>query len=172
VRDLLVGLPGGQESEDFLLAGRQSVLQRLTSLRRAVVLVVLFLFRQLPEESGGQFLVEGRLTVQGSTDRVDQAVRGGVLEYVAGGAGIQRFEEVVGFSCMVTMRTLMPGCSRLIWRVAVIPSISGIRTSISTRSGSRRRHISMASWPVDASPTTSIPGSLPSRLRNPLLKRW
>src|SRR5215217_8787967 len=32
LRDLLVGLPGGQESEDFRLAGRQRVVQRLMAL--------------------------------------------------------------------------------------------------------------------------------------------
>src|SRR5215216_2244516 len=73
---------------------------------------------------------------------------------------------------MVTIRTPTPGCSRLMWRVAVVPSIPGIRTSISTRSGSRRRQISMASTPFDASPTTSSPGSLLSRLRNPRRRRW
>jgi hypothetical protein len=57
---------------------------------------VLFLFGQLPEESRGQFLVEWRFALQSSADRVDQAVCGGVFEHVAGGAGIQRFEQVVG----------------------------------------------------------------------------
>src|SRR5215210_2786616 len=70
------------------------------------------------------------------------------------------------------MRTPTPGCSCLMWRVAVMPSISGMRTSISTRSGSRFRQISMASRPFDASPTTSSPGSLLSRLLNPRRRRW
>src|SRR5215212_6256851 len=64
------------------------------------------------------------------------------------------------------------GWVSLILRVAVMPSISGIRTSIRMRSGTRRRHISMAWRPFDASPTTSRPGSPLSRLLKPLLRMW
>src|ERR671910_989904 len=65
-----------------------------------------------------------------------------------------------------------PGCSALILRVAVMPSISGMRTSIRMRSGRRRRHISMASMPFDASPITSRSDSPLKRLLKPLLSRW
>src|SRR5215213_3404782 len=96
LRDLLVGLPCGHQSEDLRLTGCERVIQRLDVLRFARVWLVLFLFGQLSEESCGQFLVEWGLAVERSEDSVDQAFRGGILEHVAGGAGIQRFEEVVG----------------------------------------------------------------------------
>src|SRR5215203_2751412 len=58
--------------------------------------------------------------------------------------------------------TLTKGCSAFMARVASKPSISGMRTSISTRSGFRRRHNSTTFRPLDASPTTSISSSKPS----------
>src|SRR5215203_4974593 len=51
LRDLLVGLPCGHQSEDLRLTGRQRVVQRLDVLRFARVWLVLFLFGQLSEES-------------------------------------------------------------------------------------------------------------------------
>src|SRR5215208_4588987 len=65
--------------------------------------------------------------------------------------------------------TLTLGCSAFMARVASKPSISGMRTSISTRSGFRRQHSSTTSRPLDASPTTSRSSSYPSMCLMPSL---
>jgi hypothetical protein len=51
--------------------------------------------------------------------------------------------------------------------VAVIPSMRGIRTSITTTSGRSRSVAATASPPSAASPTTSISGWMLSRARKP-----
>src|SRR5215207_791831 len=72
---------------------------------------------------------------------------------------------------MVTIRMLASGCPCLIIRVAASPSILGIRTSIKTRSGCKREHISTASRPSSASPTTSKPSSRANMPRKPCRTR-
>jgi hypothetical protein len=73
---------------------------------------------------------------------------------------------------MVTIKTLTKGYLCLTSRVAASPSISGIRTSINSKSGCSREHSRRASRPLAASPTTSISGSSrsmslrPSRARS------
>src|SRR3989442_11164681 len=62
---------------------------------------------------------------------------------------------------------LTRGISSLIARVATRPSTSGIRMSISTRSGCSWRDSSTASRPVAASPTTSRSGSGSSIVLSP-----
>src|SRR5438105_12019804 len=74
---------------------------------------------------------------------------------------------------MVTMITLVPGQSCLMARVAARPSRSGMRTSISTRSGRRWRHKARASRPVVASPTMCRRGSVDSKLARPArVRSW
>src|SRR5919107_881548 len=68
---------------------------------------------------------------------------------------------------MVTTSTPTSGCSRFIARVASRPSISGILTSMRTRSGVMERQSRKASRPFCASPTTSKSGSPSSMLRSP-----
>ncbi len=63
------------------------------------------------------------------------------------------------------IRVLIPG--RRMRRVASIPSIFGIRMSISTTSGRTRRATSTASSPVPASPTTRRSGAVSTRTRKP-----
>src|SRR5215208_506718 len=72
---------------------------------------------------------------------------------------------------MVTIRMLASGCPCLIIRVAASPSILGIRTSIRTRSGCKREHISTASRPSSAAPTTSKPSSRANMTRKPCRTR-
>src|SRR5918998_4822234 len=72
---------------------------------------------------------------------------------------------------MVTITTLVVGNSSFIALVAASPSISGILTSISTRSGCNWRHISRASLPFLASPTTSRSGSPSRTASSPSLTR-
>src|SRR5215469_923829 len=57
------------------------------------------------------------------------------------------------------MRTCVSGRCALIWAVADAPSRPGICRSISTTSGCSRSESATASGPLDASPTTSNPGS-------------
>ena len=59
------------------------------------------------------------------------------------------------------------GCLAVISRVAAMPSSSGMRMSISTTSGSSRPALWIASWPLEASPTTSRSGWFSSTSRNP-----
>ena len=70
-------------------------------------------------------------------------------------------------SKVVRMSTCAPGSAATIRRVASIPSMPGIRTSMSTTSGRRQRTSSTAPAPSAASPTTSISASLSSIIRNP-----
>src|SRR5712692_8616492 len=65
------------------------------------------------------------------------------------------------------MRMAVSGRSSLMARVAASPSRSGMRMSISTRSGRSWRDSATASWPVAASPTTSRSGSGASMVRSP-----
>ena len=67
----------------------------------------------------------------------------------------------------VSTRTPVFGDSAFIARVAEMPSISGIETSIRTRSGFRERWSSTASRPFPASATTSRSGSRASTTRMP-----
>src|ERR687894_836024 len=74
---------------------------------------------------------------------------------------------------MVSMSTLTRGKRRFIDRVAASPSMRGIRTSMSTRSGRSRRHSSSASCPSAASPTILRSGSPESMTLMPdLTKSW
>ena len=59
--------------------------------------------------------------------------------------------------------TIGAGCSRMMRRVASRPSMPGIWTSMVITSGCSRWASRMASAPLVASPTTSSPGSRPSR---------
>src|ERR671933_307143 len=68
---------------------------------------------------------------------------------------------------MVTIKTLVVGYFCLISRVAESPSISGIRTSISIKSGRKREQSAIASRPLAASPITSMWGSSASMSRRP-----
>src|SRR5215211_2731347 len=74
-------------------------------------------------------------------------------------------------SWVVTIKTLACGHRSLIARVAANPSILGMRTSMSTRSGHSFRQNSRASSPSAASPTISRSGSLASIDRIPSLAR-
>src|SRR5712692_4279571 len=67
-----------------------------------------------------------------------------------------------GLSCIVTMITAVRERSSLMRRVASRPSMSGMRTSMSTTSGSSLRALSIASRPVLASPTTVRSSALAS----------
>ncbi|CAA9405337.1 MAG: hypothetical protein AVDCRST_MAG01-01-1286 [uncultured Rubrobacteraceae bacterium] len=57
----------------------------------------------------------------------------------------------------------------MILRVASMPPMTGMVTSMSTRSGRSLRACSMASLPLEASPTTSMSGWVPSTTRKPCL---
>ena len=71
----------------------------------------------------------------------------------------------------MSTRTSLVAAVRVICRVASMPSISGIRTSISTTSGMCRRACSTASAPVPASPTTSKPAVAATMPRKPARTR-
>ena len=71
----------------------------------------------------------------------------------------------------MSTRTPLVAAVRVICRVASMPSISGIRTSISTTSGMCRRASSTASAPVPASPTTSKPAVAATMPRKPARTR-
>ena len=66
-------------------------------------------------------------------------------------------------SKVVSTSTLVGTPASTSWRVAARPSSTGIRMSISVTSGWRRVTMSIASCPLDASPTTSRSGSASSR---------
>src|SRR5919107_2771944 len=71
------------------------------------------------------------------------------------------------------MTTLVWGISCLMRRVASRPSITGILTSIRTRSGRSSRHMERASWPLTASAMTWMPSSPESTaLRLSLTRAW
>ena len=72
---------------------------------------------------------------------------------------------------MVTITTLVWGISALILLVASRPSITGILTSMRTRSGRRSRQDARASWPSLASAMTLIPSSPESMVLRPSLTR-
>src|SRR5919107_643130 len=72
---------------------------------------------------------------------------------------------------MVTIITLVWGISALILLVASSPSITGILTSIRTRSGPSARQVSRACRPLWASATTSMPSSPESMVLKPSLTR-
>ncbi len=59
----------------------------------------------------------------------------------------------------------------VIWRVASIPSITGIRTSIKITSGRACRAFCTASAPLPASPTTARPGVAAMIPQNPTRTR-
>ncbi len=67
----------------------------------------------------------------------------------------------------MSTRTALVADDRVIWRVASMPSMSGIRTSISTTSGWVLRACCTASAPSPASPTTVNPGVAATMPRNP-----
>jgi hypothetical protein len=66
----------------------------------------------------------------------------------------------------VTRSTRLWPPDATIWRVASIPSISGILASITTTSGRRLAVSRTASAPSPASPATAIPGSRSTSIRN------
>ena len=59
----------------------------------------------------------------------------------------------------------------MIWRVASMPSMTGIRTSIKITSGLACRAASTASAPLPASPTTAKPGVAATIPQNPTRTR-
>ena len=67
-------------------------------------------------------------------------------------------------SLIVSMMIRVLGTEALIARVASIPLLRGIRTSMSMTSGVRRSASSTASWPSLASPTTSMSASAASAI--------
>ena len=67
----------------------------------------------------------------------------------------------------ITTRTPARAGSAAIARVASMPSITGMRTSIRTMSGRARRASSTAARPSPASPASSRSSSPSSRTRNP-----
>ncbi|RPK78645.1 hypothetical protein EES47_30170 [Streptomyces sp. ADI98-12] len=71
-------------------------------------------------------------------------------------------------SNVVTTSTRAAGCSAAIRRVASIPSMPGIRTSMTTTSGARAATCSSATLPSAASPTTARSGSESIASRNPM----
>ena len=73
---------------------------------------------------------------------------------------------VLGSSDQVRATIRVAGLESMIERVAVTPSMSGIRTSMSTTSGLRSLARETASFPPPASPTTSIPPSSESASRS------
>ena len=68
---------------------------------------------------------------------------------------------------MVRISTRAGGSAAVIRRVASMPSIAGIRTSITTTSGRSRSNPRTASAPSIASPTTSMSSSASRIMRNP-----
>ncbi len=60
----------------------------------------------------------------------------------------------------------------MISAVASAPSITGMRTSMRTTSGSRSRHCSWASSPFAASPTTSMSAYVDSSTLRPSRTIW
>ena len=68
---------------------------------------------------------------------------------------------------MVSMSTRAAGSSSVMRRVASMPSIVGMRTSITTTSGCSRSNPRTASAPSMASPTTSMSGSASRIMRKP-----
>ena len=73
-------------------------------------------------------------------------------------------------ACMESATTFAEGSSETIFRVASIPSKSGIVMSIITTFGERVRTRSTASWPSPASPTIRKSSSSSRRRRSPFLK--
>jgi hypothetical protein len=74
-------------------------------------------------------------------------------------------------SKVVRIRTLAAGLAAVMRAVAAIPSMPGIRTSISTTSGCRADVIFTPAAPSPASPATSMSGSASRISRNPILSR-
>ena len=87
-------------------------------------------------------------------DRLHQRLARGVLEQEARRAGAQRAEDVL---VEIEGREDEHPAAPASCAVASIPSIRGMRTSISTTSGRSSRASRTASRPSSASPTTSIP---------------
>src|SRR5829696_2533667 len=71
------------------------------------------------------------------------------------------------FRTLVSAMTSTSGSSAQIASVTAIPSITGIKRSIRTTSGSSSRAILSASSPYEVSPTTSNSGSNPKNMRSP-----
>jgi hypothetical protein len=67
-----------------------------------------------------------------------------------------------GRSWIVMMMTAGASHREAIHRAASRPSMSGMARSMRTRAGRRRSTASTAPWPEAASPTTSMPGSMPA----------
>ena len=76
-------------------------------------------------------------------------------------------------SKVVRISTRVPAAPSgpVICRVASMPSMTGIRTSIRTTSGRARRASATASVPVLASPTTVKPSVAPTMPQNPARTR-
>ena len=74
-------------------------------------------------------------------------------------------------SKVVRMMTLLSGPAAVMAAVAAIPSMPGIRTSISTTSGRRADAIATPAAPSAASPATSMSGSVSRISRKPIRSR-
>ena len=73
----------------------------------------------------------------------------------------------------ISTRTAEVSGATVIRRVASIPSMPGMRMSISTTSGRSRRAASTASAPVAASPTEARSGAVSTRMRKlPRTRAW
>ena len=106
------------------------------------------------------------MAVADGAHRVDELVGLGVLEQEPAGAGLEAVEHVVvaveGGEDEHPAEVLGTRA-----RVASMPSMTGICTSISTTSGRSARACSRAIAPLAASPTTSRSGSTESIIRKP-----
>jgi hypothetical protein len=117
-----------------------------------------------------------RVAVGASTESPPATVRMAVSRS-AGGASLRRNPLAPALSPaktywsrskVVRMRTLLAGPAATIVAVAWIPSMPGIRTSMSTTSGCRADAMLTPDVPFAASPTTSISGSASRIIRNPM----
>ena len=136
IGDSLVDEPFGDECADFTLARGECVesfahfLLALAAggMRNAS-------FKHLSGDSWGEYCV----TVGDGVNRVDEVVLGDVLEQEAAGSGVETAKGViVPSSYVVRMRMLMVGQRLVMRRVASMPSIPGIRTSMRITFGNGR----------------------------------